>query len=62
MIVPDELTHCAFVATTRPVFDRILGNLRESEALSATRNLLLPKLMSGEIRLREAEMALQAVG
>ena len=61
MIVPDELTHRAFVAIMQPIFDRILGNLRESEALSATRDLLLPRLMSGRIRLREAEKALQAV-
>ena len=58
MIVPDELTHRAFVATTQPMFDRILGNLREIDALSATRDLLLSKLMSGEIRLREADKAL----
>jgi len=31
-----------------------------SRTLEATRDLLLPKLMSGEIQLREAEKALEA--
>ena len=61
MIVPDDATHCAFVAAAEPIFGRILCNLRETEALRATRDSLLPKLMSGEIRLREAEKAVEAV-
>ena len=61
MIVPDSATHSEFVANVRPLFDRILCNLRETEILSATRDLLLPKLISGEIRLREAEQAVEAV-
>ena len=61
MIVPDSATHSEFVAIVQPLFDRILCNLRETETLSATRDLLLPKLMSGEIRLAEAEKAVEAV-
>lgn len=34
---------------------RIEGNHAENETLTQTRDLLLPKLMSGEIRLRDAE-------
>ena len=33
----------------------------ESRSLSQTRDLLLPKLMSGEIRLREAERTAEVV-
>ena len=33
----------------------------ESRSLSQTRDLLLPKLMSGEIRFREAERTVEAV-
>ena len=33
----------------------------ESRPLSQTRDILLPKLMSGEIRLREAERAVEVV-
>ena len=33
-----------------------------SSLLARTRNLLLPKLMSGEIRLAEAEKVVESVG
>jgi type I restriction enzyme S subunit len=38
-----------------PLFNRIHTNGEESLNLVATRDLLLPKLMSGEIRVKEAE-------
>ena len=38
-----------------------VGGNDASDALSQTRDLLLPKLMSGEIRLRETEAAVKAV-
>lgn len=38
-----------------PAFKRIAANDRESQTLSATRDLLLPKLMSGEVRVKDAE-------
>lgn len=44
-----------------PMFDRIIGNAYESRTLARTRDLLLPKLMSGEIRLAQAEKELEAV-
>lgn len=42
------------------MLERILANQAESSTLAATRDLLLPKLMSGEIRLRDAEKAVEA--
>ncbi len=44
-----------------PMMGRIIANAYESRALAETRDLLLPKLMSGEIRLRDAEKAVEAV-
>ena len=38
-----------------PFLDRMLANRREARRLARTRDLLLPKLMSGKIRLRDAE-------
>lgn len=38
-----------------PTFERIAANDVENQTLAATRDLLLPKLMSGEIRVRDAE-------
>ena len=60
-IVPDRATQAAFEALSQPIFDRILRNIRESGSLMAIRDLLLPKLMSGEIRLRDAEKAIEAL-
>jgi type I restriction enzyme S subunit len=42
-------------------FGRIAVNEVEAETLAATRDLLLPKLMSGELRVREAEKIAEAV-
>jgi len=46
--------------TIAPLFDRLMANALESGTLTAIRNLLLPKLMSGEIRIREAEKMVAA--
>jgi type I restriction enzyme, S subunit len=50
----------AFENLARPMFDKVLGNVKESRTLEATRDLLLPKLMSGEIRLSEADNLVEA--
>jgi len=36
------------------MFDRLVANVHEKNTLGNLRELLLPKLMSGEIRVREA--------
>jgi hypothetical protein len=45
-----------------PLFDRILANEKESVTLVTLRNTLLPKLISGEIRTKDAEWEAQRVG
>jgi type I restriction enzyme, S subunit len=45
----------AFDKTAKPLFDRIVSNDLESRTLAATRDFLLPKLMSGEVRVKDAE-------
>jgi type I restriction enzyme S subunit len=42
-----------------PMFERIAANDAESQTIATTRDFLLPKLMSGEIRVREAEKAVE---
>ncbi len=59
--LPPEQVVCAYQGVARPLLDRLCANIRETSALAQTRDLLLPKLMSGEIRLREAEQAMAAV-
>lgn len=50
----------SYAAIASPLMDKIVAAIHESRTLAATRDLLLPKLMSGEIRLRDAEVALEA--
>ena len=45
---------------TSPVLERIVANIHEARVLSETRDLLLPKLTSGEIRIRDAERTIEA--
>ena len=43
-----------FDETARPLFDRIVANEKENRTLAATRDFLLPRLMSGEVRVGDA--------
>lgn len=43
-----------------PLFQRGVANSLESRTLAATRDLLLPRLMSGELRVKDAERAINA--
>jgi type I restriction enzyme S subunit len=45
----------AFTALIAPFFAKYRANADESKMLAATRDLLLPKLMSGEVRVKDAE-------
>ena len=45
----------------KPLMDRLIANAHESRTLAQVRDLLLPKLISGEIRLQEAEKTVEAV-
>ena len=44
----------AFQHAMQPVLGQIIANVHESHTLTALRDTLLPKLISGEIRLRDA--------
>jgi type I restriction enzyme S subunit len=43
------------------VLARIAANDRESRSLANLRDMLLPKLLSGEIRVKEAEKLAEAL-
>ena len=57
MCLPPEHVVSAFQNTARPLLDRLGDNIQESSTLTQTRDILLPKLMSGEIHLRIADRA-----
>lgn len=53
--LPNGAVLDAFNTCIEPMLERIVSNIHESHTLAATRDLLLPKLMSGEIRVKDAE-------
>lgn len=57
----DERTMAAFAAVVDPILERIEGAEQESRTLATLRDTLLPKLISGEVRVPEAETAVEAV-
>ena len=57
---PEQITR-AFQSLVQPLIEGVNGNIHESRTLAKTRDFLTPKLMSGEIRLREAEKVVETV-
>ncbi len=51
---PDEIL-AAFSRLTKPWFEKCSVNHREADTLAALRDTLLPKLISGELRVKDAE-------
>lgn len=49
MLVPDETTAVAFAAQVDPMMDAVLNLTAQNRELAKTRDLLLPKLMSGQL-------------
>jgi type I restriction enzyme S subunit len=49
VLVPPQEVRSAFEETAVPLMDLLASNEGESRALAATRDALLPKLISGEI-------------
>jgi type I restriction enzyme S subunit len=61
LVVPPPAVLDAFEAVVGLAFRTIASNDEQSRTLAATRDLLLPKLMSGEIRIRDAEKTVEAI-
>lgn len=61
MMVPAKPVLDAWERMAEPIYDRIASNLRESDTIVALRDALLPRLLSGELRLRDAEKAVEQV-
>ena len=53
--LPVTQTALAFDRQVRPLVGLIQGNIHQSRTLAALRDILLPKLISGELRVPEAE-------
>ncbi len=55
ILVPDEKAHDLFNQISLRLFDLTFSNENEVRTLTELRDRLLPKLMSGEIRVKNAE-------
>jgi type I restriction enzyme S subunit len=62
VLIPSHAVMVAFDKTVRPVFFRWISNLHESRTLAALRDALLPKLISGELRVKDVERFLEERG
>jgi type I restriction enzyme, S subunit len=58
---PPKPVSRAYDEIAGPIFQRITQNQFEIRALAATRDLILPMLVSGEIRVKQAEKIAEAV-
>ena len=61
LMIPSPEIVAVYENLVAPFDERIRSNASENKTLTQTRDLLLPKLMSGEIRLNEAERVLESV-
>jgi len=60
MVAPPTAVAVAFAGLVGLWRGRLVANVGEMETLAALRDTLLPKLISGEIRVPDAEMALES--
>jgi restriction endonuclease S subunit len=60
--LPPQAVAQAFTERVRPVVDRIISAIHGSRTLAALRDALLPKLISGELRVKDAERFLKKRG
>lgn len=62
MVSPSPELAMAFDATVQPYMDLILARLMENATLASIRDALLPKLVSGEMRVPDAEKFIKEAG
>jgi type I restriction enzyme, S subunit len=54
-VVPTQAVVEAFTRIAEPIYQQVLNHLDQSRSLAATRDALLPKLVSGEVRVGEVK-------
>jgi type I restriction enzyme S subunit len=59
LVVPPAAVIDGFFRTVLPLRQRLTANIRESRTLATLRDALLPKLISGEMRVKDAERFLE---
>lgn len=56
VVIPDSLNLQRIDAVMQPIFEQIISNELESRRLAELRDTLLPRLMSGEIKVEDATL------
>jgi len=59
LVAPPPEVFAAFEQLAKPLFARLVSNEHECRTLAALRDALLPKLISGELRVPDAERIVQ---
>ena len=59
MIYPSSNVLNAFTEITSPLFERITENERQAQTLATLRDILLPRLISGRLRLSEIKVSIE---
>ena len=60
-VFPSDVVLQAFNRVVEPLFQSVYGNSCESRTLATLRDTLLPKLISGELRVRDAQRFIEEV-
>jgi len=61
-VIPSSHTLSRFMQEVGPIHQRIVASLKQIQQLAEIRDTLLPKLLSGELRIEEAERFAEASG
>lgn len=59
LVIPGQEVAKAFGTIFQPMLDRVVATKQAARALSSIRDALLPRLISGKLRLPEADAALE---
>jgi type I restriction enzyme S subunit len=62
VVIPPENVAKAFTSQIQPSIDHIVASIHESRTLATVRDTVLPKLITGELRVPDAERTVQGVG
>ncbi len=60
VVIADKETINAFSLSVSPLLEKMAGNERQSQTLAALRDTLLPRLISGELRIQDVESLIEA--
>ena len=58
LAIPPSRVALAYSQTVQPMFEQITENVLQAQTLAQLRDTLLPKLISGQLQLPEAEALL----